>query len=58
MRNQKVLRHLIESLMCADSSECCTVSNKHPVLGTPGSIAISPVWASPKVKQMQTSIIY
>jgi hypothetical protein len=28
-----------------------------PVLGTPGSTTISPGWASPKVKQMQTFTI-
>jgi len=38
-----------KSHMCADSS-------KHPVLGIPGSITISLVWASPKVKQMKTFI--
>ena len=48
---------MIESIMCADSSERCTVSNKHPVFGTPGLITISPIWASPKVKWMQTHIL-
>ena len=37
----KVLRHLIGSLKCADSSEHYTVSNRHPNLGTPGSTIIS-----------------
>ena len=34
---------LIRSLMCAQSSKNCMVSNNHPVLGTPGSIVISPI---------------
>ena len=56
--NQKVLRHLIGSLMRANSSKYCMVSNMHPVLCTPRSTIISLVWASPKVKQMRTSIIF
>lgn len=29
-RNKRALILFIESLMCADSSECCMVSSKHP----------------------------
>lgn len=56
-RNQEASRLLIKSLMCADSSERCTISSKNLVFGTPWSIVISPVWDLPKVKQMQPSII-
>lgn len=42
---------MIKSCMCVDPSEHCTVSSKHPVLGTLGLTTISPVWASPKVKR-------
>ena len=56
--NHKVLRHLIESIMCTDSSEHYMVSNKQLVLGTPGLTIISLVLASRKVKWMKTSIIF
>jgi len=58
LSNHNASRLLIESLKCADSSECFTVSSKHPVLSTPRSITISLIWGSQKVKQMKTSIIF
>jgi len=55
--DHKLLTHFIRSRMCAYSSDHCMVSNKHPVLGTPSSIALSLVRASPKVKQMHYHIL-
>ena len=46
--NHKVSENLIERLMCANSRECCTVLNKHLVLGV-GIYKVSSVDQKPKV---------